>query len=159
MKDDQMFRRYMAMLGEIHDKKITKVLTSAYWEVLKHHDDEDVEAAFKDAVATCTFFPKPAEILERIQKQEPEDAPLLAWARVMNALESVGPHMDPILDASTMNCVRAMGGWSYLCNLSYDELKWQEKRFVEYYETMTKSPLALTGGSKVRYLADKIKPI
>jgi len=158
MKNDQMFRRYMAMLGEVYDKKITKVLTSAYWEILKNYEDQDVEAAFKDVLLTCKFFPRPAELVERIRGNEDHgDQALTAWSRVMLALESVGPHLDPKFDPTTSAAVRAMGGWQYLCGLDYSELKWQEKRFREHYEAAQgQGDHVRLPGKKVLQLADKL---
>ena len=158
MKDDQMFRKYMAMLGEVYDKKITKVLTSAYWEILKNYEDQDVEAAFKACLVACRFFPRPAELVERIRgNEDPGGQALIAWGQVMLALESVGPHLDPALDATTSAAIRAMGGWQYLCGLDYSELKWAERRFREHYEAARgeEDHLRLPG-EKVLQLADKL---
>ena len=64
MKDEKMFNNYMATLGEIFDKKLTKVLTNIYFQALSKFSDEQCKVAFEKIISKSKFFPKPAEILE-----------------------------------------------------------------------------------------------
>ena len=64
MNNRKTFMDYMAALGELFDKEITKTLLGMYWEVLSAVPDDRAEDAFKKSIATCKFFPRPAELLE-----------------------------------------------------------------------------------------------
>jgi hypothetical protein len=64
MKDRDLFNNYMMVMGEIFNKEFTSFLVEAYWKVLTDVPDDRAVQAFKKAIATCRFFPRPAELLE-----------------------------------------------------------------------------------------------
>ena len=63
MNNRKMFNKYMTVLGEVFDKKFSKVFVESYWTVLSCIEDEAAELAFKSALSRCRFFPRPAELL------------------------------------------------------------------------------------------------
>jgi hypothetical protein len=67
MKDENRFLELMTVLGEIHDRKITRLLLDVYWRVLEPFPDEACIRAFHELIRSAKFFPKPAEFLELLE--------------------------------------------------------------------------------------------
>ena len=65
MKNETKFKEYMAMMCELHDRTVSKLLTDLYWKVLEAYTDEQCEAAFKELIYSSKFFPKPADFVPR----------------------------------------------------------------------------------------------
>lgn len=136
MKNKKMFMEYMTGLGEIFNKEISNILKDVYWKALENYTDEKCEAAFKQVIATCKFFPKPAELIEILQGSK-EDQSIDAWQQVIDALKTYHPDFPeskPSLPPEIQFAIDHLGGLDVLATMSYDELKWQEKRFREMYE-------------------------
>lgn len=129
MKNQQKFREFMTGLGEIFDKEITVILQNVYWKALKKFDDRQCEKAFNAVIMDCKFFPKPSEIIEKIQDTRKVSGEV-AWGKVMESLEC-GSRPD---DYATTRAVQSLGGWNYLGRLTYNELHWQGRKFAEIFD-------------------------
>jgi hypothetical protein len=70
--------------------------------------------------------------LIRFIRGDEGDQAIAAWGSVMGCLEAGRSPKDP----KTVEVIRRLGGWTWLQSCSYDELKWQEKRFVEHYSAL-----------------------
>lgn len=142
MKNKELLKNFMVGWGEIHDKKITKILLNAYFESLRPFDDTEVESVLNWATAHLKFFPKPAELIERLMETTHLNSPEQGWAEIMRILPkwadySGGPiASDPIAH----QCVRTLGGYLTVAMMPTDQLQWQEKRFREHYENLSASP-------------------
>lgn len=137
MKNKKKFQEFMALLGEIHEKKMTPTFLKAYWTILESYSDEQCEMAFKQVIAHSRFFPKPADLLEYIMGTETQKA-ISSWQETMKVLETRYPGEDTKVNWIVDHTVKAIGGWDYLSSLSFDELKWVEKRFLEHYPVIEK---------------------
>jgi len=151
MKDHEMFKNYMTLMGEIFNKELSKVMMEFYWNVMKEFSDEEAEDIFKRACSDLTFFPKPAE-LKNIGRPKVDDSckASLAWTEVDNAVRTVGNYAsvqfsDPVIHS----VIQAMGGWSTLCQCTNDEWKWKRVEFEKLYPTMAKR-----GGHDLYLLGD-----
>ena len=138
MKDETMFKNYMTLLGEIFGKEISDTLKTAYWSVLKPYTDGQCKAAFESVIATCRFFPKPAELLELLGSGE-SDAATLAWLEVDRAVRQIGPYESVSFEDPAINStIEAMGGWVRLGGVTLDQWKWSRKEFEGLYPIMTR---------------------
>lgn len=72
MTDDQRFRKNLTGLGELFGREITKTLASLYWRLFTDWTDDQFETACQMAANQLKFFPKPAELRELVQGQNPE---------------------------------------------------------------------------------------
>ena len=153
MKDKVKFKEFMVGLGLIFDKDIPAPLSSIYWKTLQPYTDQECEKTFNRLISTCKFFPKPAEFLE-ILKGTTEDNGIQAWQKVMGILGRGGKSAD---DYQIDKAVNALGGWSYLGQQTYDELKWTEKRFREHYEVISEREL-IEYPPEVEALLERPKP-
>ena len=142
MKNQIKFKECMSLMSEVFNKEISQVLTDVYWEVLKDYSDADCEQAFKMAITNLKFFPKPVELISFIKEKavDPRISALGAWHKVMSALEAgAQPKNDPCITRT----ISVLGGWAHLGSLSYTELGWIEKRFIEHYANFQQNDQSL----------------
>jgi len=64
MKDNELFKKYMAKLDILFSREADQILKDIYWEILLPFSDDDCIKAFNSCVLTCKFYPKPADIIE-----------------------------------------------------------------------------------------------
>lgn len=139
MNNEKLFKEYMTALSEIHNKDLSALLNSIYWETLKPYTDEECERAFKELVFTSKFFPKPADFLE-ILRGKIEDQGTLAWIQVVKAVRRYGNYpsvrfADPVIHS----VINFMNGWGKIGEWFEDDLKWKEKEFVKLYAIMQRN--------------------
>ena len=133
MKDENGFKEQVVMLGEVFDKKITGGLIKIYWETLRQYSDEQAANAISAHVRTGTFFPRPADLIKLIDGTSEENAHE-AWAEVLRQLTDFA---NAKFDPATERAVQAMGGAEYLSHMSYHDLEFKKKDFLDYYESTT----------------------
>ncbi len=136
MKDDIMFKEYMAALSELYDRPLSKLLTDLYWKILEPYTDEQCAVAFKEVILSSRFFPKPVDLVDAITGGKKSQA-ALAWIEVHKAIGRVGNYSsvqfaDPIIHSAIV----AMGGWPQICNRP-DEPKWVQREFEKLYEVIS----------------------
>jgi hypothetical protein len=112
MKDKKKFKAMMMSIGEIFDKEISQTLLEVYWRVFEPFSDVEASRALNQAISTCKFFPKPADLID-ILTIKPADKAALAWVEVEKAVRHIGNYQsvkfvdDPVIHS----CLEAMGGW------------------------------------------------
>lgn len=147
MKNEVIFKEYMAMLCELHNRTLSKLLTDLYWKVLEPFTDEQCEAAFKEIIYTGKFFPKPHDFIEALQGSKKNKATEI-WIEVLSAVERIGNYQSvKFPDPVTHSIIQAMGGWPQLCMMESDEVKWKQKEFERLHEV-----IAGRGGDHPDYL-------
>lgn len=135
--DEMKFAETMTMLGVVFPTNVTQTLANAYFVALKPFTIEQVMAAAERHIEIGRFFPKPIELADIINAGKPngEDKAVLAWMSITSAISKIGPYRSLILDDRlAMEIVKHVGGWSNLCNLSYKELDFKKREFVESYK-------------------------
>ncbi|MCX5829307.1 MAG: DUF6475 domain-containing protein [Deltaproteobacteria bacterium] len=139
MKNEVKFKELFTLVCELYDKKVSATLAGIYWETLKPFTDDQCERAFKEAMLTLKFFPKPVDLLE-ILRGKAEDRATLAWIKVIEAVRRIGHYQsvqfgDPVIHS----VFKFWGGWSVTVNGDWDEsnLKWKQKEFEKLYATMS----------------------
>ena len=138
MKNKTKFAEFMAALGEIFDKDISKTLSLVYWKTLEPYPDKECEKAFNSIITTAKFWPKPAELLEALNGTD-EEAAINAWTKVSMAVRTIGPYKPVQFDDSAIHsALEAMGGWVEFQNCSMNDWKWKQKEFERIYLLMTK---------------------
>jgi hypothetical protein len=130
--DRKRFLNAFGTLCVTFDKAASNILMDIYFNALIQFTIEQVETAISEAIGTLKFFPKPAELIQLCKGPQgsSEDKALSAWSKLMGSLEAGAP---PINDPCITKTISTLGGWDHLISLSYAELGWIEKRFIEYY--------------------------
>ncbi len=145
MKNKKKFGEFMASCGEIFDKEITDSLNMVYWKALDSFSDEECEKAFRSVMATCRFFPKPADLLDILHG----DTALKAWLKLDRAIRRIGGSESVQFDDPAIHsAIEAMGGWQSVDDWMENEMTWKQKEFERLYKTVRtrdNHPLYLIG--------------
>lgn len=109
-----------------------------YLESLKDLDYDNVSKAMSDHVRESKFFPKPAEIIERIKPAlNKTDKANTAWLQLLKAKRDYGYYNSVVFDDVVIpQCIRALGGWLKVSDREADT--WMHKEFVGLYESYSK---------------------
>lgn len=136
------------MLTRQHIKKLWSVFTLAFgvnwtsrgladtgdvwYTALKDLSPQEFESGLSRIASTDSPFPPSLGQFRSWCRSfkpvpSPADRARLAWQEVMDARECPA---DPV----TRHVLRAFGGWETFCrSLTYDNMPWHEKRFIEHY--------------------------
>lgn len=148
--DDQKFAGLMAMLATAFGQENTELRIEVYFDALQDFTIEEVEGVVYLAIKTLKFFPKVAELRELVEGA-PEDRALLAWQMAVDTRNYYGG-ADFVDDPIIPYCLQEIfGGYMEFCEKTLDELKWEEKRFLNLYRLVLKRP------SLVRSVSTKMK--
>ena len=91
MRDIDSFAKYMLVMSEIFEKRISKLLLDIYWEILKEYTDHQCTRAFEYLIRNAKHFPLPADIIEAIAVTSP-------WTGVkQDDSETLTSERDPIV--------------------------------------------------------------
>lgn len=112
----ETFSAAMLVLGETFNEPVSDVRMEAYADALGDLEPGSVLAAMKACVRECQFFPRPAEIRQRVLGST-DDRAEVAWGQLTEAVRRIGYTGWPgHLDIETMDTVKALwGSWARLC--------------------------------------------
>ncbi len=161
--DKGQFSTALVEASFIFTKDITKPMLKIYFELLEDLDINDIHRAIKKHCQVGQFYPKPADIRCIVNSGTPstKDKATLAWLDITAAIGKIGPYRSLTLDDRlAMKIVKHVGGWSNLCNLSYKELDFKKREFVDAYTTTALTsekelPKSLAGLHDVARLENK----
>lgn len=114
------FIEIMTGLGEVYDKKLSKVVIDIYWNALKRFELSDFKKAVNNIIETHVYatFPKPAQFIEFINPPEDMDfrveRGLKEWidAYCNKGIYENVEFKDPVV---ALVC-QHFGGWVAICN-------------------------------------------
>jgi len=71
-----------------------------------------------------------------------KDKAELGWAAIVGEIGRIGPYKQLELeDKQVIAAVKALGGWTNLCSMTYEQLDWKKKEFMDIYQTYENTPL------------------
>lgn len=133
----------LAMLAEVFDKALSTAASEAYFGVLKGYEIGAVRLAVEQAIRRCQFFPRPVQLIDFLEGGTVEDRAMLAWGRVLGALEAHGTGQsvdfgDPALHAAVV----AVGGWGIEGWGRWDEAEegYTRSAFLRAYRAFHNAP-------------------
>lgn len=86
------------------------------------------------------FLPKPSDIVRQLHGTN-TDRGLIAWGKVLDAIQRVGAYQTVCFDDGVIHAVvEDMGGWPKLCRGTVDELPFTQRRFCETYRAYAGRP-------------------
>jgi hypothetical protein len=136
-KDDFLeFCEMLDLVAEQYGKTLSDGLKALYWQGLQDFD----LSALRQAVSrhlrnpdSGQFMPKIADFV-RMMQGTTQDAALIAWAKVDQAVRRVGTYNDVVFDDPVIHrVVTDMGGWIGLGNKNEDEWPFVAKEFENRY--------------------------
>ena len=141
MENKEIFKNYMSIFGEMFGKALSPALTSIYWESLKSFTDDQCESAFKDAIVTCKFFPKPADLIELMGANNKEYKSMEAWSNLLLTIsdtkeDRLGRRDPDITDPITIATIHSMGGIDCIRDCEKKNAKWVRRDFLDTYNVV-----------------------
>ena len=133
MNNKDEFKTRMIGLFDLFDKDLSAAVLKMYWAAFQSLTDDEVFCAMDQAVITCKFMPKPAEIIDLIRGDSKSQA-LGEWGKVLGFMRKEGRFGEHKLPADILDAVNQIGGWEYLCTLTYKQLEFKARAFTEIYE-------------------------
>lgn len=134
--DINKFTAWIATIGELYGKSISKQLADIYWKSLKAYEFDDVQKAFQTHINnpdSGQFFPKPADVVRFIEGTG-ESKALEAWAKVEKSVVQVGVYRSIAFDDPLIHAViEDMGGWVKLCSMKIDQMPFIAGEFQKRY--------------------------
>ena len=134
--DKPNFAKLLMSLAELHNKKLSGQLLDIYWHSLKAYAFEDIKSSLNKLIVdpdVGQFMPKPADVVRYIEGDSKSQA-LIAWGKVMQAIQSVGAWDSVVFDDRKIHAVILdMGGWVELCRKTSHELVFLSKEFESRY--------------------------
>lgn len=86
------------------------------------------------------FAPKPADLM-RVLRGTLADRSLIAWGKVLDAMQRVGAYRTVVFDDGAIHAaVTDMGGWPAVCRGNVDELQFAQKRFCDLHRAYSLRP-------------------
>jgi hypothetical protein len=132
----QSFRDGIDGVMSFYGKGVSSFALDVWWTALKGYDLTAVIDAFNRHLANPDngqFAPKPADIIRMLQGST-QDAALRAWAKVDQAVRSVGTYNDVVFDDPVIHrVIQDMGGWIGLGAKNEDEWPFVAKEFENRY--------------------------
>lgn len=84
------------------------------------------------------FAPKPADLVRQLQGTH-ADRSLIAWGKVLDAIQRVGAYQTVVFDDPAIHAaIVDMGGWVAICRSNVDDLPFVQKRFCDAHRTYAK---------------------
>ncbi|MFO0467569.1 MAG: DUF6475 domain-containing protein [bacterium] len=140
MTDDDK-RQFWTLLNGVHDFyriEMTQFAGRVWWAACRSYSLEQVTTAFDRHLTdpkSGQYMPKPADIVRQLQGTH-EDRALVAWGKVLHAIQRVGGHTSVAFDDGIVHAaVEDLGGWVKVCGTTYDELPFLQRRFCDAYRT------------------------
>lgn len=122
-------------------------MLQVYFMTLNEYSYNQVEWAISEHMKDPIdgkFFPKPANIIKHLKKDEisVEQKAELAWAQVIREIRVTGSYGSLKLDdKQAIAAVKSLGSWSQLCASTENEMTWKKKEFISMYETYERTPI------------------
>lgn len=114
-----------------------------WWEACKTFELEQVSKAITAHAMDPEqgrFKPMPADIVKQLQGTR-TDRSLIAWGKVMEAMQSVGSWGSVTFDDPAIHAaIEDMGGWPMLCRSKTDELAFVQRRFCDTHKAYSVRP-------------------
>jgi hypothetical protein len=134
--DFQKFHEGITGVMSFYGKSVSRFALDVWWTALRRFDLAAIVEAFNRHLAnpdTGQFAPKPADII-RVLQGSTQDSALRAWAKVDQAVRSVGTYSDVVFDDALIHrVVQDMGGWIALGAKKEDEWPFVAREFESRY--------------------------
>mgnify|MGYP001571222255 CR=1 FL=1 len=154
--DRAAFAVQLAMLSEVFDKELSTAASEAYFGALRRYDIEAVRLAVERAICQCQFFPRPAQLIDLLEGGTIEDRAMLAWNRVLGALEAHGTGQSVDFgDQALHAAVLTIGGWGVGDWGRWDEQEegYARAAFLRAYRALHNAPRS----RKIAYLPGRFE--
>lgn len=131
------FYRLVTDALSYYKQDVSSFILGVWWEGCKGFSMDQVVSAFSRHATDPEkgeFAPKVANIVKLLQGT-PTDRAQVAWGKVLEAIQRVGPYCDVVFDDAAIHAaIVDLGGWTKLCAVTYEELSYLQHRFCESHK-------------------------
>lgn len=117
-------------------QEVSEFTLSVWWDGCRRFELEQVSKALSRHAADPErgrFAPLLADVVRELAGTQ-TDRSLIAWGRVLRAMQTEGAYVSVVFDEPAIHAAIAdMGGWQKVCRSEVDELPFLQKRFCESY--------------------------
>lgn len=128
------FRETLTSALSFYRQDVTPFMLDVWWQACQGFDIEQVAKALTAHAMDPDhghFAPKPADIVRQLGGTATDRA-LLAWGKVLDAIQSVGSYTDVVFDDPAIHAViEDLGGWVKVCRGETKDLGYLQHRFTE----------------------------
>lgn len=132
--------KFIEVLAGVHDfygKELSSFAGQVWMQACEAFDVQQVTKALSAHLMDPErgqFMPKPADIVRQLQGTR-TDRSLLAWGKVLDAMQRVGAYSSVVFDEPAIHAaIEDLGGWPAVCRTEIDALPFLEKRFCDSYK-------------------------
>lgn len=142
MRSDQYqaFRELLTNALSFYRQDLTPFTLDVWWQSCQGFDIEQVRKAMTGHAMDPDrgqFAPKPADIVRQLAGTATDRA-MLAWGKVMDAMQSVGAYSDVVFDDPAIHAaIEDLGGWPKVCRGELKDLSYLQHRFTEAHRAYT----------------------
>jgi len=136
----QDFRELLTNALSFYRQDVSTFMLDVWWQACQGFDLEQVRKALTAHAMDPdrgNFSPKPADIVRQLGGTATDRA-MLAWGKVLEAMQSVGAYADVVFDDPAIHaCVEDLGGWPKVCRGEMKDLGYLQHRFCEAHRAYT----------------------
>ena len=132
--------------------------TIIYYHVLKDYDLDVVKTAFMKIIKRSKYFPTVSEVVKEIEKKRDiRDMALIAYLKVINAMNRIGPYKSIIFDDPVIHLVvDALGGWAEISKIPISQVERFKAEFINLYTIFSEKADLIEANKVVKGLTDEV---
>lgn len=138
--DKPTFVRLITDVLAFYKQDASPFALSVWWQACQKFDIEQVRKALTQHAMDAErgqFAPKPADLVRQLEGTATDKA-ILAWGKVLHAMQSVGAYTDVVFDDPAIHAVvDDLGGWVKMCRGETKDLGYLQHRFCEAHRAYT----------------------
>ncbi len=138
--DRAAFAQLITDVMAFYKQDVSKFALSVWWQACERYDLEQVSKALTGHAMDPDrgqFAPKPADLVRQLEGTATDKA-MIAWGKVLDAMQRVGQYTDVVFDDPAIHAVvMDLGGWPKVCRAELKELSYLQHRFTEAHRAYT----------------------
>lgn len=137
---------FVALLTQaigFYSQAVSPFAVGVWWQACEAFELEQVAKALTAHALDPDrgqFAPKPADLV-RVLRGTLADRSLIAWGKVLDAMQRVGAYRTVVFDDGAIHAaISDMGGWPAICRGNVDEMAFTQKRFCDLHRAYSARP-------------------
>lgn len=132
--DKPAFKNLITDVLAFYKQDASPFALSVWWQACARFDLEQVSKALTGHAMDPDrgqFPPKPADLVRQLEGTATDRA-MIAWGKVLEAMQRVGAYTDVVFDDPAIHAViEDLGGWPKVCRGEIKDLGYLQHRFCE----------------------------
>lgn len=138
--DKARFGQLITDVMAFYKQDVSTFAMSVWWQACERYDFEQVSKALTGHAMDAErgqFPPKPADLVRQLEGTATDRA-MLAWGKVLDAVQRIGQYTDVVFDDPAIHAViEDLGGWPKVCRVEMKDLSYLQHRFTEAHRAYT----------------------